>query len=320
MNTRLRRNGLRSDKVKTVKLPLQGPKTKMRHMNKRKTIMLALTGAALATVSSAQAQLATYTDDDLLLNFRNATTPTDSDVVVDLGNINTFVSTVAGLGGTAVLDSVSGVTPTPGYTPTFTASGLLGVLGAPSTGNAIGFSAAASDHTSEGIWLTRAISSPSLTPGTPSGVLNSTDQGKTVNDIAGIGAGGMTGGALTGGQAGSTAVVASGNAHSYQVEAEASTTLPGTITYQGTQSTASGQGGLIESKQTGSTIYEALWAVPVTGASGDVFEGYFSFLASGEVDFTTAVSAVPEPATYGLLAGLGLLAVAARRQFRALSI
>jgi hypothetical protein len=61
-----------------------------------------------------------------------------------------------------------------------------------------------------------------------------------------------------------------------------------------------------------------LWEVPVTGS--DTYEGYFTFQTDGEVDFTTAaVVAVPEPATYGLLAGAGLLAVAKRRQFRSRS-
>jgi hypothetical protein len=59
--------------------------------------------------------------------------------------------------------------------------------------------------------------------------------------------------------------------------------------------------------------------VPVSKTGVDVYEGFFTFKTDGEIDFTTAtVSAVPEPATYGLLAGLGLLAVAMRRQFRSM--
>lgn len=284
--------------------------------------MLALSGAALATVSTAQAQISTYSQDDLLLNFRNATTTSDSDVLVDLGNINTFVAAVAALpGGTAALDSGTGITPTPGYTSTFTSSGVLGVVGTPSTGNQVGFSVAGSDQTSKTIYLSRVISTGSLIPGTPSSQVSSINQGKTVNDIANIGLTGETGTALTGGALGSTAVVASGTAGSYQLEAEASTSLPAVISYGGTQGITSGNGGAIEGLQTGSgDIYEALWTVPVSGSGTPSFDGYFTFQPDGEVDFTTTPTAVPEPTTYGMLAGLGLLALAARRQFRALSV
>jgi len=285
------------------------------NMTIRKNKIFAVAGIAFAATFQAQAQLSAYNQDDLLLNFRDASATTTSDVLIDLGNVNSFVNAIASLpGGTAVLDTGTGITTTSGYTPTFDAQGLFGVVGTPASGNSVGFSAAGSDQTSQSIWLTRAISSPSLTPGTPSGQLNAVDQGKTVNDIAGIGAGGLTGTPLTGGEAGSTAVVASGGSHSYQTEAEASGTLPNLITFQGTQSISAGQGGAIESLQTGSAnIYEALWEVPISGVGGDVFEGYFTFQPDGEVDFTTATS-VPEPSTYVLLLGTGALAFAFRRR------
>jgi hypothetical protein len=78
-------------------------------------------------------------------------------------------------------------------------------------------------------------------------------------------------------------------------------------------------GGNIESLQSGSgDVYSALWAVPSTQANAsDTYEGYFTFKSDGEVDFTAAgLSAVPEPSTYGLIAGLGLLGLAFRRQLR----
>jgi hypothetical protein len=289
-------------------------------MTLQKSIRFAVAGASLLYVFQAHAQLSTYSQDDLLLNFRDASTTTDPDVVVDLGNASTFVGDIAGLsGGTAVLDTVTGVTPTSGYTVLFSAgssggTGLLGEYSTPASGNAIGFSAAASDQTSKTIWITSEISSPSLTGNTAPVQSSAINQGKTVNDIAGIGAGAVAGTAFSGGTAGSTALVASGGTHSYQTEAEASVALPAVISYQGSQSTGS---GAIESSQTGGgDVYEALWEVPLTPGS-PVFEGYFTFAPSGEVDYTT-VSTVPEPSTYALLAATGLLAWVFRRQVRSL--
>jgi hypothetical protein len=64
------------------------------------------------------------------------------------------------------------------------------------------------------------------------------------------------------------------------------------------------------------TILEDLWEVAPSGI--DTYEGYFTFNYSGDsLTFTSAdVSAVPEPTTYGMLAGAGLLLVSFRNQFR----
>lgn len=278
--------------------------------------MLAVSGAALVAASQAQAQN-TFNNEDLLLNFRNYTTQTDPNVTVDLGNINTFISTVAALpGGTAVLDT--GSTFTANVTGGFSYTGLSALLGAPSTGNAIGFSAAAADGTGGTglLFLTRSQSSASLTPPShPSAAQGLTAQASTAEAINNIGLLTATSAASTLAGSGKNAVsYPSGNANSYQNQGQ-DPANPNTIDYGGSQSTASGAGGKIELQQTGAAnIYEALWEVPVGGP--DTYEGYFTFQTDGEVDFTTAVVAVPEPATYGLLAGIGLLAVGMRRQFR----
>ena len=50
------------------------------------------------------------------------------------------------------------------------------------------------------------------------------------------------------------------------------------------------------------------------------FDGYFTFNTDGTLDFTTAISAVPEPKAYGLAAGAGLLILSLRSRLKKQSI
>jgi hypothetical protein len=296
-------------------------------MTKQHLTMLAMIGAVLAAVSQAQAQ--TFNNQDLLLDFRSYSTQSDPDVTVDLGSVSAFVSTVASLpGGTAVLDTGSGFTATSaaGLPSGFSWSGLTSAVGAPSSTapvNAIGFSAAAEDNVSETLWLTRTQSTGTLTPPTHQSVQqNASQQGLTATAIANIGeeyAGLNSDQTQLSGSGVNAQSYPSGDNYSYQTQGQGPGT-PNIITYGATQPTAAPAGGVLEipKPSTGSS-YLALEEVPVLTTGADVYEGFFTFKSDGEIDFTTAtVSAVPEPATYGLLAGLGLLAVAMRRQFRSM--
>jgi hypothetical protein len=293
-------------------------------MTTKQTLMLAMTGAALVAGSQAQAQ---SFNDELFLDFRDVSHTADDNATIDLGNVNTFVSTLAALpGATAALDTVGGVNLTPGYTATFANTALIGsgsLYGTPASNNKIGFSAGAGNGSTDTLYLTRQISAPNLT-GT--GLTQSAQQGSTAQNstylaLRGIGLGtqSLSASQLAGSQP-NAYDVPSGISQSYQKEGQG-VGLPAIISYGGSQSTASGAGGLLEGQLSTATIYEALWQVPSTDNGGngvnDVYEGYFTFKPSGEVDFTTTPS-VPEPATYAFVAGLGLLALAARRQFRAL--
>ena len=259
-------------------------------MNKKRTIMLALAGTALAAVSQVQAQN-TYNNEDLLLNFRNTTSPSGNDVTVDLGNVNSFVSTVAGLtGGTAVLDTGTGFTATTaaGLPTGFSYAGLTSAIGYAS-GNGIGFSAAGADSTGGTalLFLSRKQTSASLTPPSPASFQQSeTAQAATAQRIGFIGQ--ETTGTVVN-QTAPTTLSGSGNnavsypssdTQSYQNEAQ-DTATHSVIDYATSQSTAASRGGLIEQIQTGgATIYEALWEVPASGNGSDTYEGYFTYKPS----------------------------------------
>jgi hypothetical protein len=112
--------------------------------------------------------------------------------------------------------------------------------------------------------------------------------------------------------------VSSGQTDSYQ--SQGTYNSGNTINYDNSVNTVSGAGGSMENVGNGtSATYSALWEQTPGGASStDVYLGYFTFDTDGEVDFTS-INSVPEPSTYGLIAGVGLLALAFRRQLRSLT-
>ncbi len=266
--------------------------------------MLAMVGAALVAASPARAQN-TYNNLDLLLNFRNVTTPGDSDVTVDVGNVTSFVSAVTANGGTAILDSGNGYSAS--FSTGFSYAGLTDVLGAPSVDNVIGFSAAAADATGDTglIYLTRtqptgAFGAPRYSPDQAS----LTEQANTAAAIyyTGLETAGWAFDTTTLSGSGANAVsYPSGDSYSFQTECQ-DPANHNIIDYHGTQSTYAESGGVLESQQTGAhNIYEAFWKVPVDGNGVNngpaTYLGFFTFQTSGEVDFTSSsvVSTPPNP-------------------------
>jgi len=292
-------------------------------MTKIQKVLFAAAGVSLVVGTQAQAG---YANQDLLLNFRNVTTTTDSDVTVDVGNITTFVNTVAAQpGGTADLNSLYN----------FSAASINTLLGASSSGNVIGLTAAASTGalSSASIWESRQIVTPTGAGGLPTaadannGTTTSAPTRQTSFEttastaIKNIGLGAYSSGTVLSGSSANALVVPSANGNSFQTKGQASTGQPGLISFGGSLPVQGNQSSL-ELQQDGSgNFYSALWSVPNgTGTSGDTLLGYFTFQPSGEVDFSTQfASAVPEPSTYAFVAGLGLLGLVARRQLRALA-
>ena len=106
--------------------------------------------------------------------------------------------------------------------------------------------------------------------------------------------------------------MADGNGNSYHTLAQVSSSQVDTIGYGPYQPSNPS----IEATPSSGTVYEALWEVPQSGHGSDIYEGYFTFQQNGQLSFTGA-SAVPEPSTYALLVGTGVLALAMRRKVRA---
>ncbi len=305
---------LRRKKVKLAPLAPKGPnKTKINSMNKKQTMLAVLTGVALVAASQAQAQLTTFNDNDLLLNFRNSHTDAGNDVEVDLGQVSSFLTTVAALPGqTAVLDSGTGITGTAGYAAQFTVSSLTTAVGPVSQ---VGMSAAADNNLSGGttLWLSRVITSGQGA----SAQGPTTAQGNVGGSILLIGAeaggyGDSAESTLPGSVNG--AIGPDANANSYHALAQGGGS-PDVINYAGYLS-----GTATEATPSAGAVYEALWTTPATGTGTPAYDGYFTFQTDGEVDFSEGtLSAGPEPSTYGLIAGVGLLALAFRRQLRSLA-
>lgn len=298
-----------------------------------------MAGAALVLASQAQAQT-TYADQDLLLNFRNYSISGttlhlgNNNVAVDMGTTANLVAETIANGTPTTVGGINGATldldegNQNGYTAVFAASGLTTELGAPTSGasgNKVGFSASGTIQSAATLFLSRVISSPTLDGTTITQSGQAPNQITTANDITSIGDESKSGSATTlPGSTSQAVYYPSGDAESYQKIAESGTannSQKETINYVGSQLITGGSGGVIEGLQTDSgNVYEALWEVPegTAGSGGDTYEGYFTFQNDGEVDFTTAVSAVPEPATYAMFGAVGMLGLAMRRQIRSM--
>jgi hypothetical protein len=272
-------------------------------MTKQKSIMIAVAGASILAAVQAQAQL-DYSSGDLLLNFRNTANITGNDLEVNAGPI----SAIEAFSGTEVLAPSSLVS---------------GVFGSALTVGTVGFSASGDDGSApsdDTLFLSRAEASPGnplSEGGYISAQASALTQGLVVTDIENIGAGGNAGTSVASGAA---TVTGATTGDSYQAQGEQNTATTGTINFGSHENVAvASKGGNIESIQGGGgAVYEALWEVPVSGTGSDTYLGYLTFDTDGEVDYTSAVSAVPEPSTYGALAASGLLVLALRRQFRSL--
>jgi hypothetical protein len=282
-------------------------------MNKKQGLMATLAGVALLGTMQAQAQIS-YNIGDLLLNFRNTLNSgsTGPDVVVDLGSAATFAT----LTGVTDLDPASGAGAKFSQTDLATAFGSgLANVGFSVGATTKGVSSPTSYYVSTYEATATTYNSSSAFP-EGSGAASSTDQTQfstAINNV-GKGAKGLNGTSFLsslGSHSSSQSVLESTSAFDYGSLAT-SGSQPTVISYNAAIPTTVA----LESSQ-----FAALWDVPQTGTGSVTELGYFAFNdVTGDITYTSNLSAVPEPATYGLMAGLGLLALAFRRQIVSLAV
>ena len=255
--------------------------------------MLATAGAALVAFQAQANSTLGYnvSGGDLLLDFR----PTGGgsyDVTIDLGNYSTMISSA--VGGVVNLNS---------WVPVVT--GVEGSL------SSLNWSVGGQDNQLGGdVWATRTA--PGNVAGTSTPWLNESAAQNAAADVAieSTGANGVTHGTTL---VAGAARTSDGSAYSY-AHFTGSGNWGGH--FQGNTENATGVGF------TGSAIsVEDLYFDDqnATGGTPATYLGSFVLGGDGTLSFDVASSpVVPEPMTYGLLSGLGLLAVSLRQQIRRL--
>ncbi len=286
----------------------------MNRANKLMRVAVAITAVFNAAEAFAQGFTPAYATKDLLLSFRQQPIPGAAgatDVTFDLGNVSTFLSSY----GNQSVQINSGAFSRPNA---FDAS-LLTSAGGGNYGNLnnlhFGVTAAEAAFGINDMWATAMRGSSTdntVSDSTAWTRKSATSQGSAAGKIRDVGAQAQLFGSTL-----STTAIKSGDG-----------------TPQGYNTISSG--GVFASYFSGSTegftgaafgandtVRLDFYAVNHT-ASGTAAAGYLGFFelqGDGDLlwigkDFASAV--VPEPTTYGLLAGLGMLALTTRRQLRQL--
>lgn len=263
----------------------------MKMKNLLSRTLLAAAGATLIA-QAAQAGTTTYTAGDLMLGFRQSAGPASQDLVLDIGNFSTYANAsspfaVSGLSSadvSAVFGSLNNVQ-----------WGVVGALGFAGSGGQPG----------DTLWMGRGRADAS-TQSTPWTTGSASAQGTASAKIQSIGNGykGQTSTANS-----STAVIQTGSASTSYSTFIASKNNSGIGNLQDTF-----QGNVEQttpSSFSSGFSYEDLYQMnPNTG--GAKFLGYFQLGSDSSLEFVP----VPEPSTYGLVAGAGLLALCLRNQLR----
>lgn len=267
-------------------------------MNKLTKIAIAAAGLALA----AQGAFAGVNNNDLIFSVNNNDNGGNTEFDVNLGTLSSLTSPNDNLSGL-----VSGFS---GFTSASATTGLnVGVAGGQNLGT---ISGAGNDVFATTLRVGGGSYQTAGTEGNPTVVAgasanpskaNIANAANTVDTFTGYGANNSTG------------------AGSFSAQVAFDHTTPGTVGANNFSTDLGIAGATPLQSMTGTTIVLDLWG-DTEGASspgGWVYEGDLTFTydpsgASGPTLIWDEASAVPEPTTYGLFAGVGLLALSVRRQ------
>ena len=265
-------------------------------MNKNiRTMMLATAGAALLA-AQAQAQSFTYTVGDLLLDFRQASSPT-TDLTIDLGPLSNFKNQTS----VVSLNQFSSI--------------LTSTFGANLSG--LDWSVASADSAND-LWMSRTrnpasgnYNNQALAASTAWTRFANSINASTATLVRSTGNNGAASGTVVGNQAVTTPDTATFSYHHF---VGANANWQGN--FQGNVESATG------AAFTGSSIQREDFYELLGGSGAGSYLGYFQLGADATLDFVpgTLAVAVPEPMTYGLMSGIGLLLVGLRQQFRRLRV
>ena len=263
-----------------------------------KSTMLAA-GAVLVT-QGAHAQFA---NGDLLLGF--TTSGSANEFVADLGNF----SSVVGVGGTTPVNLSSDVNGGNGLTS------FSSVFASGPNGLNVGVAGGNNSFGASSIYVTAAriggAGNPAVAGSSTPTSLAHTPGKAGIAAVASMDS--ASGLSLSGGQSGVFARAGNAAGYSWFNGLENLTPPVGTSYLEST-------GYNPDSTASGSVVFLDLYGTPSTSSSGTYnfsYQGYFTFDDSGAsptLTFTPAATAVPEPSTYGIIAGAGLLLVCLRNR------
>jgi uncharacterized membrane protein YuzA (DUF378 family) len=255
--------------------------------------LLGVTGLALLAWS-ASAQVIQYNTGDLILDFSESGY---SDLEVDIGSLATLTSEAQNAGGTYQI----------GGNAYNISSQLLGNFGGSASGVSFAVIGAAG-VTGAPDYLSLKRSNPAVENSIPNG-WTASHGNAILSQILGV-ANGLTtySGNNPADPVGNTAtavLVPSSSSQSAQ--------YVDSFTYH--RSGLTGQTGVnLINTLSGSSAVSDLFTYPESSSTPATFDGYFTFDTDGSLNFS--IAAVPEPTTYGLFAGAGLLVFSLRNQFK----
>lgn len=261
---------------------------------KKLTTAAVLVGGAIVASQSAFGATYSSTPNNLLFGFQNAAGGGTEDYIIDLGAASSIV------GQTSVVNLSSDFSSADFNAVLGSSSSMFGgVIGAAGTG------VGGNNSSTADLYATQLRSGgPGPSPATagsvaPAGLTRAQDN-SAYSAISGT---------LVSPAAGSGTL---DTTKSWEAQIDPGTTSPSYHSVTGINADSS--------VSTSSVLYEDLWyttSSSISGSKAFTYEGYFTLDAANDtLTFTGAnvAVAVPESGTFGLLAGVGMLLVALRRQ------